>query len=497
MIVGVAQVTQREDDPSLAREPLDLMADAIRNAANDTGSARVLQAVDSLRVVKGMWGYSNPARALAQRFDLSGIETGLTSLGGNYVQSLATRSFLDIQEAKNQLIVLTGGECGRTQAKAQKADLELHWNPADSVPGRDPTTSDDVDDHPDLFLGSRQSTRHDAELRRGIRYPIQYYPIFETAVRYSNGETVPAHLERIAELWARFSDVAVENPDAWIRRRFSAPEIANPSSFNRLISHPYPKLMNSNNHVDQGAALIITSTDYAKQLGIPEERWVYPFAATEAWDHLCVSERDNLHSSPAIRLAASSLFAQAGLGVEDLEYVDLYSCFPSVVQVAAREIGLDLQRPLTVTGGLTFAGGPWNNYVMHAVARTVDLLRTHSSGRALVTANGGLLTKHALCIYSGTPPDRPFSYNNLQSEVDATFRRIVKTEHNGEATIEAYTVMYEVGRAQIAHVACLVDEGERTWANVTDPETLLAMTQEEFCGRTGTIDGKGNLTALN
>ena len=255
--------------------------------------------------------------------------------------------------------------------------------------------------------------------------------------------------------------------------------------------------MNSNNHVDQGAALIVTSTDFAKHLGIPEERWIYPLAATEAWDHLCVSERDNLYSSPAIRLAASSLFEQTGLGIEDLEFVDLYSCFPSAVQIAAREIGLGLERPLTVTGGLTFAGGPWNNYVMHAIARTVDLLRTKPTEHALVTANGGLLTKHALCLYSGTPPGADFSCNNLQAEVDATVKRAVKVEHIGEATIEAYTVMYGAEAAEIAHAACLVGDGERTWANVTDPDTVLAMTKEEYCGRTGKIDGAGNLAVFH
>ena len=497
IIVGVAQVAQRENDPLVARAPLELMADAIRAAVENTQATPVLQAIDSIRVVQGMWGYTNPARMLAQRFDLSGVQTGLTSLGGNYVQSLANQSFLDIQQARNELIVLVGSECGRTQARARKSGLALAWNPATMVPGSDPTASDGITDRPEFFLGSNRSTRHAAELQRGIRHPVQYYPIFETAVRYVNNESVATHLERIAELWARFSDVATDNPDAWIRRRFSASEIAIPSSFNRLISHPYPKLMNSNNHVDQGAALIVTSTDFAKHLGIPEERWIYPLAATEAWDHLCVSERDNLYSSPAIRLAASSLFEQTGLGIEDLEFVDLYSCFPSAVQIAAREIGLGLERPLTVTGGLTFAGGPWNNYVMHAIARTVDLLRTKPTEHALVTANGGLLTKHALCLYSGTPPGADFSCNNLQAEVDATVKRAVKVEHIGEATIEAYTVMYGAEAAEIAHAACLVGDGERTWANVTDPDTVLAMTKEEYCGRTGKIDGAGNLAVFH
>jgi len=289
--------------------------------------------------------------------------------------------------------------------------------------------------------------------------------------------------------------VAVDNPNAWIRKPLSAEEIRTPSPSNRPVSYPYTKLMNSNNSVDQGAALILTSVGKARELGIAEDRWVYPHAGTEAWDHLYVSERDNLHSSPAIRLTAAKLFELTGFGVDDMDHVDLYSCFPAAVQVSANEIGLSQDRPLTVTGGLTFAGGPLNNYVMHSVARTVDLLREKRGSKGLVTANGGLLTKHALCIYSTDAPEKPFAWDNLQDEVDAMPRREVAEEHDGSATIETYVVMYDAdAQPSMAHAACLLDDGRRTWANIVDRDTVAAMTREEYCGRVGEIDGAGGLT---
>ena len=104
----------------------------------------------------------------------------------------------------------------------------------------------------------------------------------------------------------------------------------------------------------------------------------------------------------------------------DVDHVDVYSCFPSAVQIGAREIGLDLNRPLTVTGGLTFAGGPLNNYVMHSIARMAELLRENSNAKGLITANGGYLTKHAFGVYSATPPSTPFQHQDVQAEVDAT-----------------------------------------------------------------------------
>lgn len=493
IIVGVAQVEQREDDPSRAKEPLELMVDAVNAAADDTGNPKLLAQVDSVRVIRGMWGYGNPARAVASRIGAASAETGLTSLGGNYVQALTNQSFLDIQAGKHELIVVTGGECGRTQARARKAGLDLNWNPATAAPGATPTGAADQQDPPEFFLGSDKVTRHEAELKRGIERPIQFYPMFETALRFANGESVNEHLERISGLWSRFNDVAVDNPHAWIRKPISAEEIRTPSASNRPVSYPYTKLMNSNNSVDQGAALILTSVGKARSLGIPESKWVYPYAGTEAWDHLYVSERDTLHTSPAIRFASRQLFEMTGLTPSDMDHVDIYSCFPAAVQVSSNEIGLSQDRPLTVTGGLTFAGGPLNNYVMHAVARTVELLRSHPGDRGLVTANGGLLTKHALCIYSTEPPNQPFARADLQAEVDASPRRAVQVEHDGDATIESYVVMYDGDTPSIAHTACLLSGGERTWANVTDRDSVAAMLNEEFCGRAGTIRA-GELT---
>lgn len=493
VIVGVAQVEQREDDPAAAREPLELMLDAVHAAATDCGAPGILKAVDSIRVVRGMWGYGNPARALARQIGVPNAETGLTSLGGNYVQSLTNRSFLDIQSGRREVVVVTGAECGRTQARAKKAGLELNWDPLAAPPGASPVARE-TGDSPELYLGSDKVTRHEAELARGMQRPIQFYPLFEIALRHANGESVAAHRKRVSELWADFNRVAVNNPYAWIREPMSAEDIAQTSAANRAISYPYTKLMNSNNSVDQGAALILTSVGHARRHGIPEDRWVYPLGGTEAWDHITVSERDNLYSSPAIRIASARLFELTNTTVADLDLVDLYSCFPVAVQVAANEIGLAQDRPLTVTGGLTFAGGPLNNYVMHAVARTVELLRERSGGRALVTANGGLLTKHALCLYGSEPSQTPFVWADLQAEVDAGFRRQVVIDHDGAATLESYVVMYGPnGEPDVAHCACLTPDGKRTWANVTDYGTTCAMIDEEFCGRPVRIDGRGGL----
>lgn len=469
ILVGVAQLEQRIDDPTAGKEPYQLMIDAVRQAADDAGAPSLLTEAGSVRVIRGIWPYQNPAKAVAEAIGNPSAQTMMSQFGGNFVQTAVNRSALDIQGGKQEVVIITGAECGNTQAKARRAGVDLAWAP---LPGA-----------PDEMLGEDKDMRHQAEKMLRIGAPIQIYPLFENALRHHLGLGIPEHLERISELWAGFSRVAAENPHAWIREPKTAEEIRTISPANRPVSFPYPKLMNSNNNVDQGAALIMCSESKARALGIPEEKWVYPWAGTDAHDHYYVSNRDNLYTSPAIRIAGRRVLELAGLTPADLDMVDVYSCFPVAVQIAAAEIGLDTSKPLTITGGLTFAGGPLNNYVMHSIARGVELARQQRDAKCLITANGGYLTKHAFGIYSATPPSRPFQHQDVQSEVDATPSREVALDYTGDATVESYTVMYGAEGPSIGHVVCRLPDDRRAWANCEDRDTLEAMTREEFCGR--------------
>ncbi len=508
VLVGISQVLQRVEDFREAKEPLELMIDAVRQAAEDTGVGGVLDKASSIRVIKGIWGYKNPALAIAERLSCGRVETGLSEIGGNHVQMVLNQSALDVQSGKRDLVILCGAECGRTLGKAQRAGLDPEW-----LEGRD----DDPTPAPDVEYGTAEWTRHQAEMERGMQRPVQYYAIFENALRYQRRESVAEHLERISQLCAGFSAVARKNPNAWIRREVTAEEIRTFSPSNRPIAFPYPKLMNANMRVDMGSALILTSLSVARSLGIAAAKMVFPASGTDAYDHFFVSERDNLHSSPAIRIAGRRALELAEVETGDLDYVDLYSCFPSAVQVSANELGLSQQRPLSVTGGSTFGGGPVNNSVMHAIARTAELLRTTPGGRGLVTANGGMLTKHSFGVYTREQPEHEFRHQNLQAEVDRAPKRELVEDYAGEAEIESYTVMFGGAVAapttsyssvysnltssgdepSIAHLACRVADGRRTWANIEDPQVLASMCSEEFCGRSVRIDGRGQAEVVS
>lgn len=478
VLVGVSQILQRITDPLSGKEPVAMMLDAIREAAEDTGNPSVVDSIQSVRVVRGIWRYKQPAKYLAEQLGVPNAETMGTPFGGNMVQSCVNASASEILSGAKDVIVITGAENGNSQAKSKKAGVEIEYL---DLPGKY-----------DRMLGDEVPMSSPAEVAAGIRAPIQIYPIFENALRSQRGESIEAHRKRISELWAGFSQVAKDNETAWLRDPVNAEAIRTPGPTNRMISFPYPKLMNSNNAVDMASALIMCSVEKAKSLGIAEDKWIYPLAGTDAHDHYFVSNRDNLYSSPAIRIAGSRALELAGMQVSDIDLIDVYSCFPSAVQVAINELGLDASKPLTVTGGLTFGGGPLNNYVMHSIAKMVELLREQRSSRGMITANGGYLTKHAFGIYSGEPTQE-FVHQDVQAEVDATPTREAVEQHDGEVSIESYTVMYGPNGPVMGHAACLLPDGRRTWANTSDQDVMQAMTEEEFCGRTAQVK-EGALT---
>jgi acetyl-CoA C-acetyltransferase len=333
-------------------------------------------------------------------------------------------------------------------------------------------------------------------LAHKIMLPIEIYPMFETALRYRDKRTVADHQKYISELWARFSDVAATNPHAWIQQSYTAQAIRMPTSDNRMIGFPYTKLMNSNNDVDMAAALVMCSVERAEALGIARDKWIFLHAGTDCHEHNFVSHRHTFTETPAIRIGGQRVLALAGKSIDEIENLDLYSCFPSAVQLGAESLGVSLDRKLTCTGGLSFAGGPFNNYVMHAIATTMTTLREKPQETGLVWANGGYATKHAFGVYATTPPLQGFRHESPQNEVDALPRRSVATalEAKGAATIEAYSVMHDRdGTAEKVRAAVLLADGRRAWATSDNTQLGQEMCENEWVGKTVTLDATGDI----
>jgi acetyl-CoA C-acetyltransferase len=487
VLVGVGQWSNRVDRGEAAVEPADMMAEALRRAAADSGATGdPLAGADAVRVLAVLSRrYRNAARLVAERIGARPGDEALSPIGGNEPQVQVSQACLDIARGDAETVLICGAEAWRTRADTARGDLG--W-----------TTQDDT--VPEARLTAPQfEMNHPAEIARHVYMPTQVYPLFEQALRHAQGRTVDDHLVHISELWAGFAAAAAGNPHAWIRDGMTAEQIRTPSESNRWVCWPYTKVMNANNAVEQSAALILCSADRAEALGIPRDRWVFPQAGTQAHDTSALSHRPDLASSGAIRLAARELFSLTGRGVDDVAHVDLYSCFPSAVQIAAAEIGLGLDRPLTVTGGLSFAGGPWNNYVTHSIATMAQVLRADPGALGLVTANGGYVTKHALGLYSTEPPPGGFRWADVQDEVDALPRRelceAVDDSVGGAATVESWVVAHgRDGTPERVLAACLLDDGRRAWASSEHADTVADMrTGAEQIGRAVKIDAQGAL----
>ncbi len=521
VVVGVGQTTNRpgtEGEGSLADrpEPIGLMVQAVLAAIEDCDGAAsggcapsgrtLIGRTQSIRVANPLsWQYANPGEAVATALGIEPSQTMVTTIGGNNPQSMVNATALAIGRGELDVALLVGADCVYTQSAARRDPDRpvLPWTVQSADTPR-----------PEVFGNDRRGTT-DAEEERGLDLPIHVFPLFENALRAEAGRSLDEHRGRIGTLWSRFSEVAAANPHAWLRTARSPEEVATATDENRMIAYPYTKLMTANMQVDQGAALIVCSAAAAESAGVPRDRWVFPLAGADADDHWFLSHRLDFHSSPAIRLAGSSTLSLAGRTIDEIRHVDLYSCFPSAVEIAAAELGLaldDPSRPLTVTGGLTFAGGPGNNYGTHAVASMVTAVRADPGSLGLVTGLGWYMTKHSLGLYGTEPgkasgaeaaaddaglPERTvveraggFSWADPQLAVGSLPQCTPDADAQGEVTVETYSVSYgREGAPERAVVACRTPEGLRTWANVTDPDHLAVLITEEGCGRLGTLRG--------
>lgn len=487
VLVGAAQFSRHltVDQLDQATEPAEMSADVARAAAADAQVPGLLDHATGVWVVDAMgWYYRDPCAAVAGRLGIEPKHRLRAGVGGDTPSVLVNRAAAAILAGEHDLVLVCGAEAVRSRRLARKADVRLPW-----------TSQPDDTPEPELLNAQKahRDSIHPAEHAVQIALPVHYYPIFEHAVRARLGRGRAEHTRAIAELWSSFSEIGAANPHAWRPTAYTADQIATPGPDNRMVGDPYPKLMNADIGVDMAAAVIVCSVGVARAAGVPAEKWVFPLAGAASHDHWFVGERPDLGDSPAIRAGGRAALDAAGLGIDDFAHLDLYSCFPSAVEVGAHALGLpteDPARPLTVTGGLTFGGGPGSNYVTHSLASMIDRLRADPGTNGLVTGNGWYLTKHAVTLLGTRPPERPFRALDTQGEVDALPRAEVLTDHQGSARVEAYTVMHGAdGAPEYAVAAARTAGGQRVWARGSAPEVLSAFADDDPLGATVQVAG--------
>src|SRR6202012_2854330 len=233
--------------------------------------------------------------------------------------------------------------------------------------------------------------------------PVSVYPFYEAATAAHWGQTPREAMAESGALWSAYSEAASDNPNAWLKRRFTPEEITTASADNRLIAWPYTKLMVANPTVNMGGALLMTSLAKARAAGISEDRLIHVWGGASAEEPRDYLERDQFVESHAQNAVLGAVMNLAGGNGKAFDAIELYSCFPCVPKMARRTLGLGSELKPTVTGGLTFFGAPLNTYMTHAACAMVRKMRD-GAGLGLLYGQGGFVTKHHALVLSREQP---------------------------------------------------------------------------------------------
>lgn len=470
VLVGVGQHVVRNPDSSAAPTPLGLAVSGCKAALADCGGSAVAQAIDTLAFVRlnsdsvpgrsGPFGvYGNLPRLVSAQIGANPAHAILSVVGGQSPQQLVNEMSNKIAAGDSDVALITGSEAIAAMKAALRAGETLNWD--DAAEGQ----LEDRGMGPQLVIPE--------ELAGGMGFPPQVYGAFEHAWRGKQGMTQAQHMAHMASLFAPFSKIASENPYAQFPEARSEEFLSTPSEDNYPVADPYLKWHVAQDAVNQAAALVLTHEERARELGIPQEKWVYLHGGADVQDKL-VTRRPALHESAAMASATRAALQASASNIGDIDHLELYSCFPCAVQYACDALGIDTNnRKLTQTGGLPFFGGAGNNYSMHGIASMVETLRADPGSRGLVLANGGFLSKESVGIYSTT---RPTAYTPVDSVAAQKAIDDVPDVEQSRAptrgTVEAYSVLYQRREPLLAYA--FMRDGEKRFLARTETKDVAA-----------------------
>jgi len=456
-IVGVARRTWRDRS---APEPLDLWEIVARAAADDAGCPTALAAVDSLQVVYCQsWQYDDACARLAERLGARPGTARYSGLGGSVPLRLVADVAADMAHGAVDLALVVGAEALDTL----RHHPDPAWSHAPAEPPPFPLTLDRL------------------EAAHGIYQAYLTFALLDTARRAHRGQAVDDYRRELGDLLAPLSAVAAADPDhAWFPVARDAAEIIRPEPANRMVATPYTKLMTAVMDVDMAAAVLVATEARADDLGVPADRRVYLWGTGVDDEPPTMASRPDLWRSPALAAAASR--ALGSVGIDEVDHLDLYSCFSASLQFARDALGIVGDRSLTVTGGLPYHGGPGSNYCTHALVAMAEVLRRDPGSHGLVTGVGMHMTTHAATHWSTAPPPAVPSPANGQDVPPDTVPVTAGAE--GPATVATYSTTYGREGPEWTALICDLADGSRSYARLAEPAT----PDEDLVGAAVTLE---------
>ena len=482
VLIGVGQASERIGEADYRQlSPMDLAAEALRQAIQDSGAAAegVAGAIDTVAAIRQFeistpgaaapFGKSdNPPRSIARRVGADPDRAILEIVGGQGPQDLVGELAAEIAAGRSRCGAIVGAEAISTMLDLVRRGVEADWS-----------------EHCEGTLEDRgygMSGLIDRTLvANGMGRPIPGYALFENARRAALGLSPKDYRAEIGRLLAPFTQIAAQNPYAAMREVMTPAQLARVDERNRLVSEPYTRFAVARDQVNQGAAILLSSAGAARELQVPRDRWIFLHASVSAKE-ASVLQRADLSRSPAAVHAVREALASAERGIDAMNYLDLYSCFPIAVYNIMDAFGLKPNDPrrLTLTGGLPFFGGAGNNFSAHAIAEAVQRLRRDCDACALVGANGGIMSKYACGIYSARAA--PWTQDRVRRLPDVEPSVTIADAPDGTATVESHTFMPSRNGGTYGIVARLED-GRRAVAMEDGPEAVELAAQGDPIGR--------------
>ena len=478
VLVGAAQLTSREKTEK-QKDPVELMAEVCRLAAQDATLSN-LGGIDTLYIVNCLSSIlKRPGEELSKMLGIESAKTGYSTIGGTTPQWFVNMAAERIYRGESESVLICGAESFYTKEKISSFASAFEYYIANyDKPGA-------------MFVGDKRQPYTDNEARYGLVLPVHMYALFENALRAHWGMTMEEHSAELSSFCAGFSTIASQNRYSWSKNPVSAAEIATVTENNKMIIFPYTKRMCANMTVNQAAAVIMTTLEKAEANGIPEDKMIFLRGSGDAEDNFFVSQRPELWASPSVSEAVGSALSNLTVSLDEIQFIDFYSCFPCVPRIVREMLKISPEdpRPLTVTGGLPYFGGPGNNYTMHAICKMVDILREHPESYGMIHAISWFLSKHSIGIYNANPGQKPWTPHDSQKKsVEYPAVKVVD-KAEGKGTIESFIVRYDSdGQPSDAVLMGRDQYKNRFIANVESANgSVEQMTKEDPIGKTGDV----------
>lgn len=471
VIAGTGNITWESGQEPIST--IDLMCRAVEDAADDAGSRKLLRKADQIFIPKGTWSIDNPGSSIASAF---GIEAKNVLFDLGVLQSsLVKRAIQDVAEARSECTIIVGGE-------TKELDKRLHGAIPTST-ASDVTTANVLPE----WVRAEELVISRHEIDTGLIRAADQYALIENAYAHENNLTRGQLIDLINEEWKEMAKISEAANAPW---RKNACQYLDEQGWGRPIADPYCVNHITQWNVNQSAALIITTEETAKAFGSSGHSWVYPKAIIESNNVTPLTERQDLSSCIAMRFIDEKLKSLTGKAASDREIVELYSCFPIAVRLQSEHLGL-YNHDLSVTGGMTFAGGPFNNFTIQGISCVAKKIRDQETD-GLVTSISGMLTKQGLFALSAKSDTSDFFHEDVSTAVKRAMKTVdIKPDINGRLRIISSTIAH-TSQGPKAFVIAESDDHYRRVVTTLDPETTQAFSQDSHIGGVIDVDSSGS-----